>query len=425
MRSSRLKKFLKSVGPGFITGAADDDPSGIATYAQTGAQFGYTQLWFALFVTPFMVVVQEICGRIGMVTGKGLSSIIRMHYSKLLLYAVVSLLFLANTINIGADLGAMAASATLVTGLPRWLWLIGFTVLIVLLEIFVTYRIYAKFLKYLAFSLLVYVLAAFTITQPWMTILAATLIPSFSFAPEYIVNIVALFGTTISPYLFFWQTDEEVEEEVAHHAISDMGCGIPRVTRKGLRSMRLDTAMGMIFSNIITFFIITTSASTLGAHGVRTVATAAEAAAMLQPLAGRAASLLFALGVIGIGLLAVPILAGAASYAVAEAFGWHEGLFRTFKQAPGFYGVIVLATCFGLVVSVLKFPAFEMLYYAAVLNGVIAPPLLVLILLIARNRRIMGTHTTPMFSNILGWIVTAVMAIAAFVLVVHLYQGAL
>lgn len=416
MQPSRFRRFFKAIGPGFITGAADDDPSGIGTYAQTGAAFGYAQLWFALFVTPFMIAVQETAGRIGLVTGKGLAGVIRRHYSPPLLAAVVSLLFIANTINIGADLGAMADAAELVTGMPSIGWLITFTMLILILEVFVSYRNYATVLKVLCVSLLAYVLVACTVDMPWLRLLRFTLLPSFSFTKDYLVNLVALFGTTISPYLFFWQADEEVEEEVARHRWRAMGEGRPRITGREMRVMRRDTAAGMMFSNLITFFIIATAASTLGAHGIRSVATAAEAAAILQPLAGRGASLLFAAGIIGTGLLAVPVLAGSASYAIAEACGWREGLWRTWRQAPGFYAVIVLSTLIGLLTNLLHIPAFTMLYYAAILNGIIAPPLLVIILLIGNDRSIMGRAVNSRRSNAFGITITAVMSLAAIVL---------
>ncbi|MDD5751809.1 MAG: divalent metal cation transporter [Candidatus Peribacteraceae bacterium] len=422
MPQPRLKKFLKALGPGFITGAADDDPSGIATYSQTGAQFGYTQLWFTLFVMPFMIAIQEMCGRIGLVTGSGLSGVIRKHYSKTLLYCAVALLLVANTINIGADLGAMASSAELVIGLPYVFWLIGMTVLIIALEVFVSYRTYVKVLKYLCFSLFAYFVAAFSVTQPWGEILRALFVPFFSFSEEYLFNLVALFGTTISPYLFFWQSDEEVEEEILHHQIRDFGTGHPHVSRRSMHAMRMDTAVGMFFSNLITFFIITTTASTLGANGIRTIATATEAAAALQPLAGKFASLLFAAGVIGTGLLGVPILAASASYAISEAVGWKPGLFRTFKQAPGFYLVIILSTAVGLMVNFLDVPAFTMLYYAAVLNGIIAPPLMLFILLVANNRSIMGKQTNGPLSNVLGFTLTMVMSVSAGVLLVLLFS---
>jgi Mn2+/Fe2+ NRAMP family transporter len=254
--------------------------------------------------------------------------------------------------------------------------------------------------------------------QPWPEILRSTLVPTISFSREYLMNLVALFGTTISPYLFFWQAGEEVEEEVAHHLLQSMGRGTPRITSRILSSMRLDTISGMVFSNVITFFIITTSASTLGVHGIHTVSTAAEAAVMLQPLAPHFASLLFAAGVIGTGLLAVPILAGSASYAISEAFGWREGLSRTFRQAPAFYGVIILSTATGLLVNLLKLPAFEMLYYAAILNGIIAPPLIVIILVIGRSRRIMQEHVNTVLSDVFGWITAVAMTVAAAALLV-------
>lgn len=414
--SSRFRRFLRALGPGFITGAADDDPSGIATYAQTGAAFGYTQLWFALFVTPFMIAVQEMCGRIGLVTGRGLIGVIRKHSSPQLLTATVFLLFFANAVNIGADLGAMADAAQLLTGMPSIGWLFAFTMLVLALEVFVPYRVYARVLKVLAFSLLAYFLAAFTVHEPWRDILSSTLLPSFTFSRDSLVNLVALFGTTISPYLFFWQADEEVEEEVLQKKIRDMDRGTPHVTQRDLASMRLDTAMGMVFSNLTTFFIITVSATTLGAQGIRTVATAAEAAAMLTPLAGRFAALLFSLGIIGTGLLAVPILAGSASYAISEAFGWREGLFRTWRQAPGFYAVIVTATLIGLLVNLLRIPPFRMLYLAAVINGIIAPPLLILILRIADNRSLMGRRVNSRLSSALGWILAAVMSLSSLIL---------
>jgi len=416
VKRRRLRNLLRILGPGFITGAADDDPSGIATYAQTGAAFGSTQLWFALFATPFMIAIQEMCGRIGLVTGKGLSGLIRRHYSRPLLFVAILLLLVANIFNIGADLGAMAAAAELVSPISRWVWLFAFTLFVIGLEIFVSYRTYAKFLKIFAIALLAYVFAAFSVDQPWGEIFHDLFIPSFSFGKAELVNIVALLGTTISPYLFFWQTDEEVEEEVVHHLLPSMGRGKPRLSKKLLGTMRTDTAVGMVFSNLIMFFIIPPPASTLGAHNIRTVATAAEAAAMLQPLAGPFAAGLFSLGVIGTGLLAVPILAGSASYAFVEAFGWHEGLSRTFRQAPAFYIIIALSTGIGFLLNFLHLPSFELLYAAAILNGVTAPPLLILILLIGSNRSIMGRRVNSRLSNILGWSLAIIMSLAAAVL---------
>ncbi|MBI4097089.1 MAG: Nramp family divalent metal transporter, partial [Candidatus Levybacteria bacterium] len=398
----RLKQFFKLLGPGFITGASDDDPSGIGTYSQTGAQFGYTQLWTALFSTPFMSVIQEICGRIGLVTGKGLAGVIRIHYPRSVLYFAVLLLVVANTVNIGADFGAMASSGQMLFNVPFIFWLIGMTVLTLLLEVFVSYKVYVRFLKYLAFSLFAYIIAAFIIKQDWGKIAYSTLIPHLSLSKEYVMNILAILGTTISPYLFFWQASEEVEEEVENHKLRAMGQGVPHVNKKDVKKMRVDTFVGMFFSNVVMFFIITTTASTLHVHGIFEIETATQAAQALKPLAGDAAYLLFAAGIIGTGLLAVPILAGSASYAVSEAFGWKEGLYRKFRRAHGFYGVIIIATVIGLLVNLTPIKPFQMLYYTAILNGIIAPPLMVLLMLISNNKKIMGEYTNSFSINILG-----------------------
>lgn len=413
----KLKKFLKILGPGFITGASDDDPSGIGTYAQTGAQFGYTQLWTALFSFPFMSVIQEMCGRIGMVTGKGLSGVIRIHYAKPVLYSAVLLLLIANTINIGANLGAMASSAQLLFHIPFIFWLIAMTVLTLVLEVFVSYRVYAQVLKYLALALFAYVIVVFAVRQDWIHIFRSTFIPTISFQRDYLFNIVAILGTTISPYLFFWQANEEVEEEVEHKKLISMGRGKPHITTQDIRTMRLDTILGMFFSNLIMFFIIVTTASTLHVNGITKIETADQAARALQPIAGDFAFVLFAAGIIGTGLLAVPILAGSASYAFSEAFGWKEGLYRKFTQAHGFYGVITIATLVGLLVNFTPVKPFQMLYYSAIINGIIAPPLLILIMFITNNAKIMGKHTNSRFSNIFGWTITGVMSIAALMLI--------
>ena len=416
----KIKSFFKLLGPGFITGASDDDPSGIGTYAQTGARFGYTQLWLSLFTFPLMTAVQEMCGRIGLVTGQGLSGVIRRHYSKKLLYFAVTLLLIANTINIGADLGAMASSAQLIVGVPFIFWLIGMTALTLVLEIFITYKTYAKFLKYLTLSLFAYVIAAFAIKQDWGTIIRSTLIPTISVNKEYLMNIVAFLGTTISPYLFFWQADEEVEEEIVENKIQAIGRGKPKITKRDIRFMRVDTIIGMFFSNFITFFIIITAASTLAVHGIRNIETADQAAQALRPIAGNFASVLFAVGIIGTGLLAVPILAGSASYAIAEAFRWKAGLYRKFNQAHGFYGVITIATIIGLLVNLTPIKPFQMLYYTAIINGIAAPPLLLIILLISNNKKIMGNQVNSLGSNALGIIVIGVMTIAAAALLFSL-----
>lgn len=413
---NKIKKWLKMVGPGFVTGASDDDPSGIATYSQTGAAFGYSQLWTALFTMPFMTVVQEMCGRIGMVTGFGLSGVIRRNYSKRILYFAIFLLIFANTMNIGADLGAMASSLQLLLPLPFTVLLISMTIVTIVLEIFVSYKVYSKYLQYLGLSLLSYVLVAFVIKQDWSQILYYTLVPHIVWSKQYLFNIVAILGTTISPYLFFWQANQEAEEEVAQHKIRAMGIGKPHVSNIDIHGMRVDTSVGMIFSNLIMFFIMVSTASTLHASGITWIDTAPQAAEALRPIAGDAAYLLFAIGIIGVGLLSVPVLAGSASYAFSEAFKWKEGLYRKFNQAHGFYGIITLATLVGLFINYLPISPFTLLYYTAILNGVCAPPLLILILLVANNERIMGIRVNSRFSNIMGIIITAVMSVGAIAL---------
>lgn len=414
----KIKKIFKKLGPGFITGAADDDPSGIATYAQTGSIFGYSQLWTALFSFPFMSIVQEICGRIGLVTGLGLSGIIKRHYPKWVLYFSVFILFFANTINIGADLGAMASSAQLLIKLPFVFWVVIITIFTISLEIFIPYPAYARILKYLTFSLFFYIITVFVVKQDWIKIIYSTLIPQISFSKEYFLNVVAILGTTISPYLFFWQADEEVEEEIEEHKIVSMGRGKPHVTGKDIKQLRLDTIAGMFFSNLVMFFIIVTAASTLFTHGIKNIETAEQAAFALKPFAGNFAFIVFTAGIIGTGLLAVPILAGSASYALSEAFGWKAGLGKRFSQAPAFYGVIAISTILGLLTGFLPIKPFQMLYYAAVLNGLCAPILLILIMKISNNNKIMGKRTNPKISNIMGWGGVVVMSAASLFLII-------
>ncbi len=417
---TQIKKALKVLGPGFITGASDDDPSGIATYSQTGAQFGYTQLWMALFTLPFQNVIQEMCGRIGMVTGKGLAGVIRKHYGRRILSVAVFSLLVANTINIGADLGAMAAAGRLILHLPFIVLLFAMTAVTLSLQLLTSYKTYARYLKYLTFALLAYIVTAFVVHQDWKSIAWATAIPHIDLSRDFLMNIVAVLGTTISPYLFFWQAGEEVEEEVAAGRLRQMGAGVPRVRSRDIRDMRLDTAVGTVFSNLVMWSIIVTAAATLHLNHVLNVDTADQAAQALKPIAGNFAFVLFALGIVGTGLLAVPILAGSASYAIAEAFGWKEGLYRKFTQARGFYGVIAVATLVGLLVNFTAIRPFQMLYYSAVLNGICAPPLMVMILIIGNNQKIMGQHTNSSLSNAVGWVITGAMAAAAIGLLLQL-----
>ncbi|MEK7558680.1 MAG: divalent metal cation transporter [Patescibacteria group bacterium] len=416
----KIKKLLRFLGPGFVTGASDDDPSGIATYSQTGAIFGFSQLWIALFSFPLMAAVQEMCGRIGMVTGKGLAGVIRKHYPKELLYASVSLLFIANTINIGADLGAMAASAQLLFDMPFIFWLIGMVVLTLMLEIFVSYKTYSKILKYFGLALFSYVFTAFAVKVDWGDVLVSTLVPHIEFSKVYLLNIVAILGTTISPYLFFWQADEEVEEEVAENKLERMGVGEPKVTKRDIRKLRVDTITGMFFSNIVMFFIIVTTGATLFKNGINNVGSAEDAALALRPFAGDFAYLLFAVGIIGTGLLALPVLAGSASYAVSETFGWREGLYQKFKRAHGFYGVIAIATLVGFLINFININPIAALYYSAVINGIIAPPLIIMILFIANNKNIMGEKVNNKLLNVLGVVTAFTMGAASIFLLLTL-----
>jgi NRAMP (natural resistance-associated macrophage protein)-like metal ion transporter len=420
-----LKKLVKKIGPGFITGAADDDPSGVATYSQTGAIFGFSQLWLALFSFPFMVVIQQMCGRIGMVTGKGLAGVIRAHYSKPVLYFAVSLLVIANTINIGADLGAMATSAQMLLRSSFLFWLCLMTAFIIVLEVFVNYKTYSKILKYLALTLFAYVLTAFIVKPDWGIIVKNTVLPQIKFSGDYLLNVVAILGTTISPYLFFWQASEEVEEEIADDKISDMGVGTPAVKQKNVDDMDWDTIVGMFFSQAIMFFIIITTAATLHANGITNIGTASQAAEALRPVAGNLAYLLFAAGIIGTGLLAVPILAGSSAYAVAETTGLKAGLSKKSGLAPGFYVVIAASTLIGMLISWLGIDPIKALYYAAALNGLAAPPLMALVILIANNKNIMGKFVNKRISNIAGWMIVLVMAIAGILLIIDLLKGLL
>lgn len=418
-----LKKLLLIVGPGFITGSADDDPSGVATYSQTGAIFGYSQLWLVWFTCPFMIVIQQMCGRIGIVTGKGLAGVILEHYSRRVLYLTVSLLVIANTINIGADLGAMASSAQMLLGLPFYFWLILITGSIVALEVFVPYKAYSKILKYLALTLSSYILAALVIRLDWRMIFQATLIPHIEFSADYFLNIVAVLGTTISPYLFFWQASQEVEEEIVIGKVPDMGVGRPCVTRQGVVEMNWDTIIGMFFSQIIMFFIIVTTAATLYAGGITTIQTASEAAEALRPLAGDLAYLLFAAGIIGTGLLSVPVLAGSSAYAVAEMTGMKEGLGKKPSMAMGFYLVIAASTLIGMSLDWFGINPIMALYYTAAFNGLAAPPLMALIIMIANRKDIMGQFVNSRASNILGWAIVLIMTLAGVALIFNLATG--
>ena len=412
----KIKKFFKILGPGIITGAADDDPSGIATYSQTGSQFGYGQLWTVILMLPFMTAIQEACARIGAVTGKGIAAVIKENYSKKILYGAVTLVVIANTINIGADLGAMAAAAHLVLPINLILLTLFFTALILLLEIFISYKKYAKILKWLALSLLAYPLTLFLVKEPWGTLLKATFVPHIELSFTFLFIITGVFGTTITPYMFFWEASEEVEEERQKHLLRH---GEAHVTKSFLRSLRIDNFIGMLSSEIATWCIIVVAATVLNANGMTNIATASDAARALEPLvhtfpyAGFLAKLIFAVGIIGLGLLAVPVLSASASYAVAETFNWRESLNLKLKKAHGFYGVITIATIIGLMINFIGIDPIKALIYAAVFNGVAAVPLIFIIAKIARNEKIMGEHKSGKLSNILVWGTFVIMGAAA------------
>jgi NRAMP (natural resistance-associated macrophage protein)-like metal ion transporter len=409
-----LPRVFRILGPGLITGAADDDPSGIATYSQTGAQFGYGQLWTAVFLYPFMTAVQEACARIGAVTKKGIAQVIRENYSKKILFAAVVLILIANTVNIGADIGAMASAVRLIIPVPFAVITLFFTALMLLLEIWIPYKTYARILKWLAASLLVYPVVVFMVHEPWREILFSTFLPHMNFSFAFLFILVGVAGTTISPYMFFWQASEEVEEEITDGIEKRAG-----VSKKFIKNMRIDNAFGMLISDFITWCIILSTATVLHAGGVTNIATASDAARALAPLvhtfphSGFLAELIFAIGIVGLGLLAVPVLAGSAAYALSEAFSWHEGLYRKFREAHGFYGVITVATLIGLAINFIGIDPIKALIVTAVLNGVVAVPLIAIIAMISSNKKIMGEHRSGWLSKTFLWATFVLMLAAA------------
>ncbi len=424
--TTKIKKFFKILGPGVITGAADDDPSGIATYTQTGAQFGYGQLWVAVFILPFMTATQEACARIGAVTGKGLAAVIKDNYNKTVLYIAVLLVLAANTINIGADIGAVAAAAQLIIPVHFAILTLGFTAIILILEIFTSYKIYSKILKWLAMALLAYPITVFMVSQPWTTILKATFVPNFELTFAFVFIITGVLGTTISPYMFFWQASEEVEEEKAKHLLRKGAK--PKISKRFMKNLRLDNLVGMCFSNFATWSIIVVAATVLHANGILDVSTTADAAKALEPLvqsfpySGFLAKLIFATGVIGLGLLGIPVLSGSAAYAVSEAFNMKEGLNLKLKKAHGFYGVITIATIIGLIINFIGINPIQALVFAAVFNGVAAVPLIFLIARIAGSKKIMGEYQSGKVSKVLVWTTFIFMAASAVTMFYTLFS---
>jgi NRAMP (natural resistance-associated macrophage protein)-like metal ion transporter len=403
---------LKALGPGLITGAADDDPSGIATYSQAGAQFGFNTLWTLVLTYPFMVGIQLVSARIGRVTGRGLAANIRRAYSPWLLYSVVMLLLVANVINIAADIAAMGEAARLVTGVgSAHLYSLGFGVLCLSLQVFLPYAAYVRYLKWLTLGLLAYVGTVFAVKLPWLEVLQRTVWPHFTFTKESVALIVAIFGTTISPYLFFWQASQEVEEIRADDSAQSLRKQ-PEAAKFQLGRIKTDTFVGMGFSNLVAYFIILTTAVTLGEHGITTIQTSAQAAEALRPVAGEFAFFLFALGIIGTGLLAVPVLAGSAAYAVTECFKWKNGLDLKAIEAQEFYGIIALATIGGMLLNFAPIDPIKALVLSAQINGVIAVPIMTVMMMLAHNRKLMGEFTLSRRHTIIGWMGVVVMLVA-------------
>jgi len=412
----KTQSLWSQLGPGLITGAADDDPSGIATYSQAGAKFGYGILWTAFFTFPLMVGIQTVSARIGRVTGDGLAANIRRHYPPWLLYGIVTLLLVANTINIAADIGAMGAALKLLIGGPAHWYAIGFGVLSLTLQIFVPFSRYAPFLKALTMALLAYVATVFVVKAPWGEVFYGTVMPTLSLKADYLVAVVAVFGTTISPYLFFWQASQEVEDQRATLGEEPL-MEAPEQALVQLLRIKIDTYVGMGFSNLVAFFIMLTAAVTLHSQGITDIQTSAQAAQALRPLAGEFAFALFTAGIVGTGLLAVPILAGSAAYAVSEAFKWHIGLGLELLQARGFYTIVAIATILGVALNFTPVDPIKALFWSAVINGIISVPIMIVMMLIAVRVDIMGEFVISPRLTILGWLATLSMAIVVIAMV--------
>ena len=414
------RKLLDHLGPGLITGAADDDPSGIATYSQAGAQFGFGMLWSVLLTTPLMVGIQIVSARIGRVTGHGIAHNLREHYPRPLLAFIVALLLVANTINIAADIGAMGEALRLILGGSAHLYSLLFGVVVVVLQLLLPYQRLAPVFKWLTLSLFAYVAVLFAVHVPWGRVIIATLLPPLQLNSDYLMLLVAVLGTTISPYLFFWQASQEVEEQRAgtdQEPLRDA----PNQARRHLRRIKIDTWFGMIFSNGIAFCIMLTTAVTLHGVGITDIQTSAQAAEALRPLAGEFAFTLFALGIIGTGLLAVPVLAGSAAYAVAEAFRWPIGHSLRPFEARGFYGIIVIATMLGVALDFTSIDPIKALVWAAIVNGIIAVPIMAVMMRMAIRPEIMGAFTIRPRLQWLGWIATGFMGAAVVAMTVALF----
>ncbi len=414
------KGVFECLGPGLITGASDDDPSGVATYSQAGAKFGFGMLWTMLFTLPLMAAIQEISARIGRVTGRGIAANLRKYYSSWLSYPIVLMLIIANTLNIGADIGAMGAGVQLLIGGPAHLYVVLIAIASLVLQIRVPYCRYSKFLKWLTLALFTYVGVIFTVHIPWGKTIHAMLIPPIQFNAEYLALLVGVLGTTISPYLFFWQASLEVEDLEAAPNETALKQE-PAQAREQLRRIRLDTYVGMTFSNLIAFFIILTTATTLFANGATNIQSAEQAASALKPIAGRLAFFLFAVGIIGTGMLALPVLAGSGAYALGELLNWPIGLERKWREAKGFYGILAMATIIGAAMNFTHIDPMKALIWSAIINGVVAVPTMIVMMLMTHNSNVMGKLTLISRNlRVMGWIATAVMLIAVIAMFVTL-----
>lgn len=419
----KTENYWHMLGPGLTTGASDDDPSGILTYSQTGAKYGFNFLWLAPLTFPLMAVVQEMCARMGLVTGRGLAGNIRLHFNKKILYSCTLLLFIANAINIGADLGAMAKAMQLFNPHLNFSALVvGFALLSLLLQVLTPYVRYARYLKWLALVLFSYVFSTLLAHLDWSNVLHHAVVPSLRFNKEQIILICAILGTTISPYLFFWQTSQEVEEQILLGKITQRLRGMA-TSKADVKSMRIDVWSGMFLSNLVMFFIIAACGALLNQNGITNITSAAQAAEALRPFAGDASAFLFAIGIIGTGMLAIPVLAGSSSYALSESFGWREGLYRNIAQARAFYGIIIISMLVGLGSNFIGIDPINALIYAAIANGLVAPLVLLLIVLMSSNRKIMGHWTNKRSTSVIGIIVTLLMTISGVAAIIALFQS--
>lgn len=418
-RKHGLQQFLAELGPGLVTGAADDDPSGISTYSVAGASYGYTTLWTALLSFPLMAAVQLMCARLGMVTGRGLASVIRTRYPRWVLWFACALVIVANVFNIGADLAGMAEATQLITGVPAYVWTPVFAVVITALLFWSSYRIMAKIFKWLTLVLFAYVITAFLAHPDWTAVAKATFIPHIEWNKDYIAVLVGILGTTISPYLFFWQAAQEVEEDRSKGKVTV--AQRRGSTNEELRVAKTDVVTGMLLSNVVMYFLILTTAATLNAHGLKNIETAKQAAEALRPLAGNGAYWLFTIGLIGTGMLAVPVLAGSCAYAIAEAAKWETASLNDKPHlARKFYTVIAVSIVIGLAFDFAGLNAVKMLFWSAILNGLLAPPLVIMVVMLTNDRKVMGARVNSRWMKILGWTCAFVMSAAAIGLLVSM-----